>query len=166
MENITVNMENLTKEERKQLLALVEKGNKTKSKVWKPEKGEIYFLATQTGVVHSHTWTDGRIDNDCYNFGNCYRTEKEAEFFIEKRKVEADLKRFAEENNDEEIDWNKHSVPKYIIQYDCFSKQVVIYETQSIKGVDVYFTSEEITKQAIQEIGEERLKKYYFEVED
>lgn len=36
-QNITVNMENLSEEERSTLLSLVKKSNKLKSKVWKPE---------------------------------------------------------------------------------------------------------------------------------
>ena len=34
------------------------------------------------------------------------------------------------------------------------------------KGNDIYFTSSEIEKNAVKEVGEDRLKKYYFEVKD
>ena len=35
----------------------------------------------------------------------------------------------------------------------------------SAKQNDIYFSSKEIAEQAVKEIGEERIKKYYFEVE-
>ena len=34
------------------------------------------------------------------------------------------------------------------------------------RGIDIYFSSKKIGAQAVHSIGKERLKKYYFEVED
>lgn len=164
MENITVNMENLTEDERKQLLALVEKGNKTK-KVWKPKKNEEYFLVTSHGTISKNLWINDMINNRTYNFGNCYRAEKEAEFALEKRKVEVELKRFSDEHNDVEIDWFDNHQAKYYLWLDSCDDEFILKIgcAYSIKTNDTYFSSEEIAEQAIKEIGEERLKKYYFE---
>ena len=43
MDEIKLNMENLTKEEREQLLKLVEKANRKESKVWKPKYNDKYY---------------------------------------------------------------------------------------------------------------------------
>lgn len=163
MENITVNMENLTEEERKQLLALVEKGNKSKSKVWKPKVGETYFFVSSYGETRAESWDNDEFDNGTYDFCNCYKTREQAEFSLKKRKVEAELKRFADEHNDGDIDWNKE-VPKYYILYCHRDDSIGVGDFTYIKENTVYFTSKEIAKKAVQEIGEERLKKYYFEV--
>lgn len=164
MENITVNMENLTEEERKQLLALVKKGNKTRSKVWKPEYGEKYYSCCWNGRITSLTWCNNGYDNNRYNVGTCFKTKEEAEFFVEKRKVEVELKRFSEEHNDEEIEWDfNHG--KYSIVFNSQASEISTDSAYVVKGNAVYFTSEKIAEQAIKEIGEERLKKYYFEVD-
>ncbi len=170
MENITVNMENLTEEEREQLLALVKKGNKPKSKRWKPKYGEQYYTATGNNKVNYFIWENRRYDEECYYNLNCFRTKEEAEFLAEKRKVEVELKRFADEHNEEEIDWNCHvgylTRYKYYICYKYNEGFISVGRACFERENKVYFTSEKIAKQAIQEIGEERLKKYYFEVED
>ena len=55
-ENITINMENLSETEQKQLLALAEKANKPQNKVWQPhEKERFYYIDDCEGTVE--TWT-------------------------------------------------------------------------------------------------------------
>lgn len=170
MNNITVNMENLTTEEREQLLKLIEKANEKKSepKVWKPKNGEEYYFIGNFNV-RIQTCTNHDADIFHYEIGNCFRTEEEAKFAIEKLKVIAEMKRFALEHNDGEIDWNNYKQSKYYIFIDMSSKNKEIF---IIKGYickkynDIYFTSKEIAEKAIEIIGKDRLKKYYFEVED
>ena len=53
-ENITIDLEGLSKEEREQLLRLVEKAKKPK-KIWKPKCGEKYWYITLVGVSEE-TW--------------------------------------------------------------------------------------------------------------
>lgn len=164
--NITVNMENLSEEERKQLMKLIKKSNKPKSKILKPEYNEIYFCISEYGAVRNSIWENDHIDNGCYGIGNCFKTEEEAKFTLEKAKVETELRRFAEENNEYEIDWADKKQEKWFILYNC--KEGIINRTYAYDFCvcNIYFTSEEIARQAIKSIGEERLKKYYFGIED
>lgn len=159
MDNITVNMENLTEEEREQLLKLVEKGNKVKSKVWKPENGERYWTMDN----EYWDWRNDKFDNFQYSIGNCFKIADNAKFSLEKRKVEVELKRFAEEHNEKEVDWN---FVRYYIHYNCRENEIFIFNNYVNwdKSSEIYFTSKEIAKQAIEAIGEERIKKYYFEI--
>ena len=55
-QNITINMENLSQEERTALLSLIEKANKPKSKVWKPESDEMYYYSCSDGFIKEATW--------------------------------------------------------------------------------------------------------------
>ena len=103
--NISVNLENLSEEEREQLMKLIQKSNGCKRKVWKPEYGEFYFYISKYGAVGNSIWENDHVDNGCYGIGNCFKTEEEAEFSLEKAKVETELRRFAEKNNEYEIDW-------------------------------------------------------------
>lgn len=162
--NFNVNIDNLTEEERNQLLALVKK-----SKVWKPKNSEKYYYMVSDGDTSESSWyDDSDIANDRYAIGNCFQTKKEAEFAVERLKVIAELKRFAQEHNEKEIDWRDYGQCKYYIfcEYHEHVEYIDIGCVKECKSNDICFTSEEIAQQAIDTIGEERLKKYYFEVED
>lgn len=167
MNSIIVNMENLTVEEREQLLALVKKSNKPKVKVWKPKKDEEYYFIGNCNDIRQDIWDKYNVYGEGrYSIGNCFKTIEEARFAIEKLKVIAELKRFAQEHNEYEIDWTNNSW-KYYLSYNHLSiKSIVIISTITVQGANIYFTSEEIAKKAIESIGKDRLKKYYFEVED
>lgn len=162
-QNITVNMENLSEEERSTLLSLVKKSNKLKSKVWKPECGETYFYIGSR--VYISRWLDDDIDRTRYAIGNCFKTQEEAEFASERQRVITELKRFALEHN-EEIDWNNKNQYKFNLFYSYCDNSIRVESWHSCRYHGFYFSSEEIAKQAIKEIGEERIKKYYFEVNE
>lgn len=161
--NITVNMENLSQEERSTLLSLIEKANKPKNKVWKPEKDEIYYYLYSYGKIEEDTWDNINEDRIRYAIGNCFKTKEEAEFALERQKVIMELKRFALEHNEKEIDWSDGK-PKWLIYSN--RNHVGFKYVNLLKENNIYFTSEKITQAAIKEIGEERLKKYYFEVKE
>lgn len=165
--NLTVNMDNLTEEERNQLLALIEKSTKKKSKVWKPELEETYYRIEGTKVI-SNIWHNIPYDNYSYSIGNCSPTKEKAKFAVERLKVITELKRFAQEHNEKEIDWRDFGQCKYFIycEFHDNAEYIDIGCAKECKSNDIYFTSEEIAQQAIEAIGEDRIKKYYFEVED
>lgn len=162
--SLNVNMENLTEAERNQLLALVKKST-AENKVWKPEYDEEYYCIDVDGECYLDSWNDSDIDNNSYTIGNCFKTKEEAEFAVEKQKVTTELKRFAQKHNDK-INWHDNSDWKYYIVYDYRDKKLTICSIIKIKGVDICFTSRELAQEAIETIGADRLKKYYFEVED
>lgn len=161
-ETLNVNLNNLTEEERNTLLALVEK---SLNKVWKPENDEECFYITSDGDVNSFLYDEDEWCNKTYIIGNCYKTANEAEFTVEKLKVIAELKRYVQQHNTEKIDWNDTDQSKCYIYYNNVSKIIDFGFIHSMKSIDIYFTSREIAEQAVKEIGEERIKKYYFEVE-
>lgn len=164
--NITVNMENLSEEEREQLMKLIQKSNGFKSKMWKPNYGRKYFYINDCGAIINSKWYDDVIDTYRYEIGNCFKTKEETEFALEKVKVETELRRFAEENNEHEIDWTDEDQEKWFIFYNCDTKNIDTEYDNTLRTHYIYFSSKEIAKQAIKHIGEERLKKYYFRIED
>ena len=86
----------------------------------------------------------------------------------EKLKVIHELEKFAYENNDEEIDWDNKDQCKFSLVFG-YNLQVVQINTWSVIReipFNVYFSSEELAKKAIETIGEERIKKYYFGVDE
>lgn len=167
--NITVNMENLSDEERTTLLSLIEKANKPKNKVWKPEEDEKYYYSYSDGSIEQDTYHDSNVDTyvheDRYAIGNCFKTREEAEFAVEGQKVITELKRYAMEHNEEKIDWNNENQWKASLMYNHSDGRIDIV-SDSYLHTSIYFSSNEIAKAAIKAIGEDRLKKYYFEVKE
>ena len=167
MDNNTlqINMNNLTDEERNTLLFLVKKSNEPKSKVWKPDVEEEFYTLFGDGSIYKLTWLNIADRVKRYEIGNCFKTEEEAKFALEKLKVITELKRFAIEHNEGEIDWD--TIKKnFYIYYSCHINRIDIDFTTHMRESIVYFTSREIAKAAIKAISEERIKKYYFEVND
>lgn len=161
---ITINVENLSEEEYNLFTMLIEKNKKKKSKVWMPEENEKYYFLGPSGLINSSFYEEV-FDEGKYSIGNCFHTEKEAKFIVEKLKVITELQRFAKENN-EKINWNNSEEQKYFLAYDFNCGIVTIeYTNMKIKLSTIYFSSIEIAKKAVETIGEQKLKKYYFEVE-
>lgn len=135
------------------------------SKVWKPEKNGHYYY--NDGRTYQSSYCEDSIDKCRLEFGNCFKTKEEAEHMAEKLRVIKELGDFALENNEEEIDWNNLSQKKYVIIYDPENQNVDVYcywRTQYIP-FNIHFTSEKIAQKAIETIGVDRIKKYYFDIE-
>lgn len=165
MNELKVNFENLTEEERAELLKLVEKANKPKSKVWKPEKEEEYYFILNTGEVRSVAWSNFCDDKDNYSIGNTFKTEEEAKNAVERLKIRAELQRYADEHN-EPIDWKNRNTAKWYIRFNYDDEIVEWSRVRTVRDTfQIYFSSEEVTRAAVQAVGEERIKKYLFGVE-
>ena len=135
------------------------------SKIWRPEFDEEFYFISDKGTISDDTWYDTDADKSKFALNNVFKTIEEAEFEFEKQLVEAELRICALENNDE-VDWNDEGSDKYYIEYnyktdtmeyDCYSS----YQAQGA----IHFTSEEIIERAIDQIGEDRIKKYIFGIE-
>lgn len=140
----------------------------TKSKVWKPNIGENYFFITSSLEVNKFTNEGDMVDESIISSYNCFKTEEEAQHMIEKLKVIKELQNFAIENRDEEISWDEDSRYKFYIYFDYKWKMIRITWATVAHGspFNIYFASEKAIHDAIDSIGEERIKKYYFDVKD
>lgn len=140
---------------------------KKKKKYWEPKYNETYYEMYNSGI-YSDTNLDTNADKFRFSIGNYFKTKEEAEHMIEKLKVIHELQKFAYENNEKEIDWNDENQEKHVILYSNNRKELDITCVNSSKYLpfNIYFTSLKIAKRAIAEIGADRIKKYYFNVED
>ena len=135
---------------------------------WKPELDDNYYIIFSDGSIdytnYDCDWDDKRI----MAIGNCFQTEEQAEFMVEKLKVIHELEKFAYENNTEEIDWNDTNQEKLYLTMNYMDKCIDVFYTYSwiYSPSNIYFTSKKIAKEAIETIGEERIKKYYFGVDE
>ena len=90
--------------------------------------------------------------------------KKEAKFAVERLKVIAELKKYAKEFSDEE--WLNQSIVKHYIIFDYEDHVINIGYVCFTKVSDIYFESEEKAQEAIEAVGEDRIKKYYLGVKE
>ena len=139
-----------------------------KKKYWTPKEKEKYFYIEDCMGVSDDRNVQAPIDYCRFNIGNFFKTKIEAEHMLEKLKVIHELQKFAYENNEGEIDWKNFNQCKYYLVYD--TKDEDLYVDYSIQcesePFNIYFTSFDIAKKAIEAVGEDRIKKYYFNVEE
>lgn len=153
----------LTEEQEKQIKDFLGIKN---NKKWVPEENESYFFVDNKGMIDKVLGAQPRCED--YQFriltNNCFKTKEEAEFRLEQIKVYNELKNFADENNDE-IDWKDENKDKFYINYIHSDKQISCFSANFIQDIgQIYFSSEELAEQAIEKVGEDRIKKYLFGV--
>lgn len=116
---------------------------------------EEYYYITEDGEIET-TYFNSLYDEKVRNLGNAFLTKVEAVVELERREIEAIMKKYSRPFKQEEDNW--------IIEYD--------YDTDCI-GISAYtiindgvscFESKEIAEKVIDEIGSDRLKKYWFGV--
>ena len=78
MKNLNVNFENLTDEQQKQLLELVEESQKPKD-VLEFERNNDFYSVDGFGGVCVSKWRNDHYDKQRLNFGNAYHTREQAE---------------------------------------------------------------------------------------
>lgn len=139
-----------------------------KKKYWTPKEKEKYFYIEDCMGVSDDRNVQAPIDYCRFNIGNFFKTKIEAEHILEKLKVIHELQKFAYENNEGEIDWKNFNQCKYYLVYDTKDEDLYVDYTAYCKRepFNIYFTSFKIAKRAIEAVGEDRIKKYYFNVED
>lgn len=124
-----------------------------------PQVGDEYWYLDNDGVVMEMEWRGIEYDQGRLSIDNVFKTKEQAEFATEKLKVEAELRKFSRpfevgKSNTEFYYWHE-------------SRRIMFnhFKTCQMQG-SIYFESEEKAQQAIETVGEERIKKYIFGVED
>ena len=124
-----------------------------------PEYGDIYWCIDAEGIVYVNTFEGIQADRNILEIGNVFKTAEEAEFAVEKLKVEAELRKFSKP-------FENRKFNHYIFFYVDDDSIEVGYKLVCHSQGAIYFESEEKARQAIKSVGEERIKKYIFGVED
>lgn len=126
--------------------------------------GDRYFFLTASGIIQGAFWHDDISDLNRLSIGNISLTEEAAEFARERLEVIAELKKYAKEFSDEE--WDNGNLRKHCIMFDYSNCRLNISFTLVLKSPEIYFESEEKAQEAIESVGEDRVKKYYLEVKE
>ena len=124
-----------------------------------PQGGDDYWFVDAEGDVVCTIYTEYHDDKRKMEIGNIFKTKEQAEFAVEKLKVEAELRKYSRPFREDENN--------YFIQINSSYNNIVIdtdegYQTQGT----IYYETRNEALLAIESVGEERIKKYIFGVED
>ena len=133
-------------------------------KVWEPRECDEYYVINSESGIEKRYWNNDEYDIGSYELGDCFRTEEEVEKTLKKIKIYTQLKRYAEEHNTEKIDWKDYHQNKWLIYSLRCNSELCTKNSFDKKYINqIYFTSEEECEQAIEEIGEDNIKKLFEE---
>lgn len=127
------------------------------------ELGDKYWVVTSNGEVRDDMWTGHLYDEVALKNNALFKTKEKAEFEAERLKVLRELEKLGRAFELSSLNYFiscKHSVGDS-------SELIIGCATlgQSCYGKH-YFDDEKEARQAIENIGEERIKKYLFGVEE
>lgn len=138
--------------------AYEEELNSLNTRQWIPEKEGMYWCMDNNGWAFTSNWEDDTSDRSRLEIGNVFKTREEVKFEVERLKVLAIMKKYSKpfeqyRNN-------------YCIVFDQEEDSVEIKIFSMWDTGIYYFESEEMALKVIDEIGEDRLKKYYFRMDE
>ncbi len=123
-----------------------------------PQNGDNYFFIISIGLISEDVYDGNITDLQRLVIGNMFKTKEEAEFEVERLKVIKELKEFSTkfERNDENY---------YLVFWANDNFVGVMLEDEMRLDV-LYFESMEKAREAIKAVGEDRIRKYYFGIEE
>ena len=154
----TVQVE-MTEEQLKKLGAI-----KPRTGYERVKKGEMYYVINtkDNSMINIKEFND-EMDEQCYNIGNYYNDKIIAENNARADKLLRCLRQW-QAQNDKPIsmsDWKNDNISKYYVDYDCFHELFfVTYAVRRRSLNNIYFTSDEKAKEAIEVFRDELL--WYF----
>lgn len=128
-----------------------------------PSHGDHYWAITSRGGIIRHAWFNDSLDHDHTVISNVFKTEDEVKFEVKRLRVIAELKKFAMNK----LDWrtNRYDGERYYM-YLSGKDEIKVKRAIGFVHSTLYFESPEKAKAAIAAVGESRVKKYYFEVDE
>lgn len=131
-------------------------------KRWKPRYGKYFWYVDTALRIQTEPYNGFNIDELRFNTYNCFQTKQEAEQEAEKILVRRMLEDIARRlNKGQKIYWDMEEQKKYFIRFNYYQNRIELDSSfrQKFQGV-IYCLDSNFLKVVIQEIGEERLKKY------
>lgn len=157
IENYSEQLKYLSSSEIENLQALLEDIKDRPKNIWDLETKdrETYYRLCGNGCVCSDFFSS-ITDKDIRDMGNAFLTREEAEFEKERRKIEAILKKYSRPF--------KYSAYNWHIKYAHSAQHIGIDWAYTYNPGVFCFESQEIAQMVVDEIGRDRLIKYWFNV--
>ncbi len=123
-----------------------------------PQDWDEYWYMDINGDAVSEKWLGVDIEKDMFEIGNFFKTKDQVEFAAEKLKVEAELRKFSRP-------FEIYSL-NFIMCFDTKENKLYSETRRFMTQGAFYFEHIGKIDLAIKSVGEERIKKYIFGVED
>ena len=127
-------------------------------------ESDVYFYTYPSGCVETTCETCYDIDDECYESANYYSDKTVAENNTRADKLIRQLRRFAVEHREHEVNFNDTNAEKYYIYYDYSDysddELGVSFVLRTRNFGAIYFDSEETARAAIDEFRDELI--WYF----
>lgn len=132
--------------------------DKYNSQEERPKYGDNYWVINDKGETVAYYWADDSFDETALENNAIFKTKEEAEFEAERLKVLRQLEKMGSPYDDQFGNWCIYLDTNGNLDHYCeMGEGCFVYG-------DYYFRSEEEVKEAIEKIGEDRIKKYLFRV--
>ena len=128
--------------------------------VWNLKKGDKYYCLSEYCKISEFILDDTPFDKNVLESGNGFLTKEEAEFELERRKIEVKMLRLGGRRNIKICNDN------YYITYDHKTRNLAYLNRNWMhsQGIIFFDTYVDVDK-AVKAIGEDIIKKYIFGVE-
>lgn len=124
-----------------------------------PQDDDNYWFIDSTGeVLNDESWEGLSFEKDMLEIGNVFKTKDQAEFVVEKLKVEAELRKYSKPF--------KRDTLNFIMCFDTDEDKICRETKRLMVQGAFYFENIYQLDKAIETVGEERIKKYIFGVKE
>jgi len=131
-------------------------------KEWPQDDCVYYFIDSNGEIRDDWFYLEDAPCESRLSIGNCFKTKEEAEFEVERLKVIAEMKNFAEPEDRKWNNCNKHWYFYYAFANNTFRYSVYVES----KSDDIHFESKEKAEKCVKTVGEDRIKKYYLRIKE
>ncbi|MGH2116592.1 hypothetical protein [Aerococcus sp. L_32] len=122
-----------------------------------PQDGDEYWYIDDEGDILNEKWDGLDFEEYRLEIGNIYKTEDEAEFAVDKLKVEAELRKFSRPFKRDSLN--------FVMCFDTEEDKLYGETRRFMNQGSLYFDWGQVAR-AVDEVGEGRIKKFIFGVED
>ena len=131
----------------------------TKNPYTRVDYKDWYYAIERAGSVTTLA-DNSDYDYRMFNIANYFNNKNYAEYVGFKETLMRKLDKFAWEHNAKAIDWNNDSSEKYYIVFSNQHSELIIDWDFSLQSNNIYFTSKEIAKMALEKFKDDLIKLY------
>lgn len=144
-------------EDIKELIAQKAEAEQKPKTIWDLNRKdrEAYYCIDGSGNV-GQRFFDSKRDEQSREISNAFLTREEAEFERERRKIEAIMRKYSRPFKGGEYN--------YVVMCDTENNMMLVRVAQFHNAGGPVFANKEVAEKVINEIGKNRLKKYWFRV--
>ena len=163
--SMNLELTNLTEEQKKQIIELAKKFEQEDEVDKLDYHNDWEILHNDSGSVKKINGRSKPFADDFFNLGLTAHTKEDAEKIRKRLLVEKELRDWAKKCK-EPIDFWNTDQEKYYVQYETDCRAISIDSFYTYAVANILFTDKSILEQAIESIGQERLIRDYFGIDN